>query len=164
MAALSRPPWLSVSNIITVLALLAALTEAVVAAVQVDSYKKSALFTEEIRVCSTLVEGGAEFTFSAAALNAADADHSADAKAKLTAARERLAANTRRIETALDALDLLDGGQTERQTAELARQADQHLLTLDQQGYTEAQVQAWIAGFDAQVRRAVGACRKDLLR
>ncbi len=164
MAALSPPAWLTASNTITVLALLAAVTEAWVAAVQVDSYKKSALFTEEIRVCSTLVEGGNEFSFAAAALNAADADRSADAKAKLITARERLSANTRRIETALDALDLLDGGQTARQATELTRQADQHLLTLDQQGYTEAQVRAWIDGFNAQTGRAVASCRKDLLR
>jgi hypothetical protein len=158
------PARLNLSNVIAVLALLAAGLEAGVTALQVESYKKSALFTEQVRVCSTLVEGANEFRSAAMALRAANADQTAAAGTQLLTARDRLATNTRRIETALDALDLLGGSQTERQAAELARQADLHLLTLDQQGYTETQVQAWIDGFDTQVGRAVGACRKDLLR
>lgn len=154
---------INLSNIIAVVAVLAAVSEAAVAAIQVDNYKKAALFSEQVRVCSTLIESANEFRGAAIALQAADAGEAGAAKARIDAARERLTTTTRRIETTLDALDLLLDSQTERQAAELARQVDQHLLTLDQAAYTPADLRGWVDRFDGQVGRAVTACHKDLL-
>ena len=152
---------LGIGNIVAVLALLVAGVEALSAVVQVDGYKKQTIFAEEVKACATLMEASTEFRAEAAAFEAGEG---LPDKAKLIVAREKLITSTRRIEVALDSLDLLAGSKAARETAELARQADRHLLLLDQEDYTPAQAKAWIDQFDAQVARAIIACHKDLLR
>ena len=152
---------LGVSNIVAVLALMLAGIEAFSAYSQVDGYKKQAIFGEEVRACATLMEAANEFRAEAVAFE--DDETHAD-KTKLMAARDKLAASTRKIETSLDSLDLLANSKAARETAELAREADRQLLLLDQEDYTPAQAKAWITQFDAQVARAIVACHKDLLR
>ena len=152
---------IGISNIVAVLALVLAAIEAFSAYSQVDGYKKQAIFGEEVKACATLMEAANEFRAEALAF---EADEGAPDKARLIAARDKLIASTRKIETALDSLDLLAGSKAARETAELARQADRRLLLLDQEDYTPAQAKAWIDGFDAQVGRAIVACHKDLLR
>ena len=152
---------LGISNIVAVMALLLAAIEAFSAYSQVDGYKKQAIFGEEVKACATLMEAANEFR-SEATLFESDEEH-AD-KTKLLAARDKLVAATRKIETALDSLDLLANSKAARETAELARQADRQLLMMDQEDYTPAQAKTWIDQFDAQVARAIIACHKDLLR
>ena len=152
---------LGVSNIVAVLALLLASIEAFSAYSQVDGYKRQAIFGEEVKACATLMEAANEFRSEAVAF---ETDEDAPDKAKLITARDKLVASTRRIETALDSLDLLAGSKAARETAEVARQADRRLLMLDQEDYTPGQAKAWIDRFDAQVARAIVACHKDLLR
>lgn len=152
---------LGIGNIVAVLALLVAGVEALSAVVQVDGYKKQAIFAEEVKSCAALMEAANEFGAQATAFEAGQAQPD---KGKLIVARDKLIASTRRIELALDSLDLLANSKAARETAELARQADRQLLLLDQADYTPAQAKAWIDQFDAQVARAIVACHKDLLR
>jgi len=152
---------LGIGNIVAVLALMVAGVEAFAAFTQVDGYKKQAIFAEEVKACATLMEAANEFRAEAVAFESTEVQPD---KTRLIAARDKLIASTRRIETALDSLDLLAGSKAARETAELARQADRQLLLLDQEDYTPAQAKAWISQFDAQVARAIIACHKDLLR